>query len=176
MVLLCTCKGVLHEALCLQYNWQSTPLPSHCICSKVLNVHYSLICQTGCLLYNELPDFTAKVCSNTTILNTHYSLHQRFHHAAGARLAVFIQAFWCLTSEWFRRQPSDWYPDYLPPYTFALNLALLGESFLYACMASLSLPNPSTPVPYTKRGYTCKFCLLKEYLAVANFTGEPKLT
>jgi len=48
--------------LCLQYGWQPSHLPSHCICGQHFTVEHALICTHGgfpLIRHNELRDMTA---------------------------------------------------------------------------------------------------------------------
>ena len=100
-------KGAFHDALCLQYNWHSTHVPSHCVCGQAFNFDYALIFLTGgfpYLQHNELRDFTAtlltEVSTNTTTEPALQHLSgECFTHATtnvedGASLDVSTQGFW----------------------------------------------------------------------------------
>ena len=64
-------KGAFRDVLCLQYGWQPSHLPSHCICGHHFTVEHAFICSHGgfpSIHHNELRDITAgfltKVCHN----------------------------------------------------------------------------------------------------------------
>ena len=55
-------KGAFRDALCLQYGWPPSHLPSHCICGQHFTVDHALICTHGgfpSIRHIELRDITA---------------------------------------------------------------------------------------------------------------------
>jgi len=55
-------KGAFQDALCLQYGWRPSHLPSHCICGQHFTVEHAPICTHGgfpSIRHNELRDMMA---------------------------------------------------------------------------------------------------------------------
>ena len=67
-------KRSFQETLCLHYAWESSRMPSHCVCSCNFLVKHALSCPRGALpsiRHNDMGDLTAnlltEVCPNVTI-------------------------------------------------------------------------------------------------------------
>ena len=100
-------KGAFHDAMCLRYNWQTSNLPSHCVCGSSFTTDHALTCPTGgfpSVCHNDLRDFTAnlltEVCSNVCIepplqtLTGELLSHETSNSEDGARLDVSTQGVW----------------------------------------------------------------------------------
>jgi len=67
-------KGSFQETPCLRYGWESSRMPSHCVCSCKFLVELALSCPRGALpsiRHNDIRDLTAnlltEVCPNVTV-------------------------------------------------------------------------------------------------------------